>query len=88
MQGLDARRLARAGGIWLAAVYALCVVYDLLVGAGLAMYRVWGPLFPGFNGANPWTWLLGLAEAFAYGWVGAWAFAALYNRLRPSAQTG
>ena len=76
---LDTRRLALAAGVWLAALYALCVVADLLFPAVFPMYRVWEALLIGVDWTNRWTLPLGLVEAFLYGALGAWLLATIYQ---------
>jgi cation transport ATPase len=78
---LDSRSLALAGGLWLAAIYTLCVAADLLFPQVFDMQLVWEILFVGIDWANPWTLLLGLVEAFLYGAFGAWFLAVTYNAL-------
>lgn len=78
---LDGRRMALTGGILLAGLYTLCVLADLLFPNIVQMYRVWELALIGFDWADRGTLALGFVEAFVYGAVGAWAFAALYNVL-------
>lgn len=81
MLRLDSRSLALAGGLWLTAVYTLCVAADWLFPQVFAMQVIWEFLFAGFDWANPWTLLLGLVKAFLYGAFGAWFLAVTYNAL-------
>ncbi len=67
-------------GSFLAITYVLCVLFDLWFPA-LAMNPVWAPLLPGFTWISWASFLLGLIEAFAYGWYIALVFAPLYNFL-------
>jgi cation transport ATPase len=78
---LDTRRLAVAAGLVLMAFYALCIIAGLLFPNLFQMYRFWELILIGFQRATSWTLLLGLVEAFLYGALGGWAFAALYNML-------
>lgn len=78
---LDARRMALAGGIFMAGLYTLCLLADLLVPTIVQMQRIWELVLIGFDRADRGTLLLGLIEAFVYGSAGAWSFAALYNAL-------
>jgi len=75
------RHLATLAGLGLAAIYALCIVVDLLLPEQFQIYRLWERVFLGVTWAVPWTLLLGLVEAFLYGAIGAWAFAVLYRAL-------
>lgn len=78
---LDARRLALTAGIWLAGLYTLCILADLLFPNFVQMYRFWQLVLIGFDWTNGLTLPLGLIEAFLYGAIGGWSFAALYNAL-------
>jgi cation transport ATPase len=77
----DVRGLAIVAGLGLAAIYALCIVVDLLLPDQFQIYRLWERVLLGVSWAVPWTLLLGLVEAFLYGAIGAWAFARLYRAL-------
>lgn len=65
-------------GIFLALTYVLCVLYDLWV-PGSAMYGSWLRMLPGFTWLSWSSFLLGLIEAFAYGWYCALVFGPLFN---------
>ena len=65
-------------GLFFALTFVLCVLFDLWYPA-LAMNPVWAPLLPGFTWISWSSFLLGLAEAFAYGWYVALIFGPLYN---------
>jgi cation transport ATPase len=75
------RHLATLAGLGLAAIYALCVVVDLLLPDQFQIFRLWERVLLGVTWAVPWTLLLGLVETFLYGVIGAWAFARLYRTL-------
>ncbi|MEC5325575.1 DUF5676 family membrane protein [Aurantimonas sp. A3-2-R12] len=65
-------------GLFLAITFTLCVGFDLLF-PGQAMYESWLRLLPGFTWLSWPSFLLGLAESFAYGWYVALVFGPLYN---------
>ena len=65
-------------GSFLSLTFVLCVLFDLWFPA-LAMNPVWAPLLPGFTWISWTSFLLGLVEAFAYGWYIALVFGPLYN---------
>jgi uncharacterized membrane protein len=65
-------------GSFLALTFVLCVLFDLWLPAQ-AMNAVWAPLLPGFIWLTWPSFLLGLIEAFAYGWYIALVFGPLYN---------
>ena len=53
-------------GGFLAVSFAACVAWDTVF-PEWAMWRAWPPLLPGFTWLSTGTFLLGLAEAFVYG---------------------
>lgn len=65
-------------GLFFAITFILCVGFDLIF-PGMAMYQTWLKLLPGFTWLSWQSFLLGLAEAFAYGWYVALIFAPLFN---------
>ena len=65
-------------GIFLAITFVLCVAFDLIF-PGMAMYQTWLKLLPGFTWLSFPSFLLGVAESFAYGWYVALIFAPLFN---------
>ena len=65
-------------GLFLAVTFTLCVGFDLVF-PGQAMYETWLRLLPGFTWLSWPSFLLGLAESFAYGWYVALVFGPLYN---------
>ena len=65
-------------GLFLAITFVLCIVYDLLF-PGHAMNSAWLRLLPGFTWLSWSSFVLGLAESFAYGWYVALVFGPLYN---------
>ena len=62
----------------LAISYVLCVLFDLWF-PELAMYETWERLLPGFVWLSWSSFLLGLAEVFAYGWYAALLVGAFYS---------
>ncbi len=65
-------------GILLAFSFAFCVVFGLLFPTA-KMYQAWLPLLPSVTWITWPTALLGLVEAFAYGWYIAVIFVPLFN---------
>lgn len=65
-------------GSFLAVTFVLCVLFDLWFPAQ-AMNQVWAPLLPGFTWLTFPSFLLGLAETFAYGWYAALVIGPIYN---------
>lgn len=65
-------------GSFFALTFVLCVLFDLWFPA-LAMNPVWAPLLPGFTWISWASFLLGLIEAFAYGWYVSLIFGPIYN---------
>ena len=65
-------------GLFFSVTFVLCVGFDFLF-PGQAMYESWLQLLPGFTWLSWPSFLLGLAESFAYGWYVALVFGPLYN---------
>ncbi len=65
-------------GLFLLISFALCVAFGLLF-PGATMYQSWLPLLPGVSWISWSSFLLGLAETFAYGWFVAVVFVPLFN---------
>jgi len=78
--------VAMALGVLFAISFTLCVVFDLWFPT-LAMSSVWAPLLPGFSPLSWASFLLGLVEAFAYGWFIAIIFVPLFNFFAGQSQT-
>lgn len=72
-------------GLFLAITFVICMIWGLIV-PGAAMYSVWRALLPGFTWISWQSFLLGLAESFAYGWYVALIFAPLFNFFSESQQ--
>ena len=75
----DVRRQAIRVGFWLALIYIVAVIADLLFPNALQVYRLWERVLVGVTWATPWTLVLGLVESFLYGAVGAWILAGLFQ---------
>jgi len=65
-------------GLFLAITFVLCVVWGLIL-PGAAIHPSWQALLPGFIWLSWQSFLLSLAESFAYGWYVALIFAPLFN---------
>ena len=65
-------------GSFFSLTFVLCVLFDLWFPT-MAMNPVWAPLLPGFSWISWSSFLLGLAETFAYGWYVAVLFGPMYN---------
>lgn len=70
--------VGHASSIFLAITFALCVGFDLLFPAH-AMYKTWQALLPGFTWLSWKSFLLGLVEAYLYGWYFTLIWVPLYN---------
>lgn len=75
---LPIARLGNALGLFFAVLFVLCVVWDGLF-HWLPMRSVWEPLLPWFDWLSFGDFLLGLVEAFLYGWVAAALFVPIWN---------
>lgn len=67
-----------ATSLLLALTYVVCVTFDLVL-PQYAMYEAWQPFLPGFAWLTWPSFLLGLAETYAYGWYIALVWVPLYN---------
>jgi len=70
--------IGHATSLFLAITFALCVSFDLLF-PQYAMNAAWQVLFPGFEWISIKSFLIGLVEAWAYGWYFALIWVPLYN---------
>lgn len=75
---LPVTALGMALGLFLAVTFVLCVAYGLIFPRD-PMYPAWQALLPGFTWLSWPSFLLGLAESFAYGWYIALIFVPLFN---------
>ena len=80
MEKLNTKVVSLSLGVFLAVLYVLCVLFDLLLPA-YAMNSAWSPLLPGFTWLTPFSFLLGLAESFIWGILLGVIFAPIYNYL-------
>ncbi len=81
MSGLSIWRVGLVLGLFLVITYVLCVGYGLLVPEQFRMHTAWQALLPGFTWLSPASFLLGLAESFAYGFYISVVFVPIYNKL-------
>lgn len=75
---LSMKAIGHATSLFLAITFLICVVFDLIFPQH-AMFRVWQDLLPGFEFISWKTFILGLIEAYAYGWFFAVVWVPLYN---------
>jgi hypothetical protein len=78
MEKLNTKVVALSLGVFLAVLYVLCVLFDLLLPA-YAMNSAWSPLLPGFTWLSPASFLLGLVESFIWGALLGVLFVPVYN---------
>lgn len=78
MTRLSIARVGNALGLFFAALFVLCVVWDGIF-SGQAMRSVWAPALPWFGWLSAGDFLLGLVEAFLYGWIAAVLFVPIWN---------
>ncbi|CAN0218481.1 MAG: hypothetical protein CMN28_00855 [Salinisphaeraceae bacterium] len=64
--------------------YLLCVGFGLIAPESMQMYKAWAPLLPGFEWLSFSGFLIGLVEAYLYGWYIAIVFVPLYRRFAGS----
>lgn len=70
--------LGHSASLFLVITYALCVAFDLVFPEH-AMYEVWQKLLPGFEWLSWKSFIIGLVEAYGYGWYVALIWVPLYN---------
>lgn len=78
MDKLNTKVVALSLGIFLAVLYVLCVLFDLLLPV-YEMRKAWSLLLPGFTWLTPSSFLLGLAESFIWGLLVGIIFVPIYN---------
>lgn len=78
MKGLSLAAVGHATSLFFVITFALCVGLDLAF-PGHAMYQSWQQLLPGFEWISWKSFLLGVAEAYGYGWYVALVWVPLYN---------
>jgi len=76
--GISLWAVGHATSLFLAITFALCVGFDLAFPEH-AMFRAWQDLLPGFEWLSIKSFLLGLIEAWAYGWYFALIWVPVYN---------
>ena len=76
--GISLLAVGHATSLFLAITFALCVGFDLAFPEH-AMFRAWQDLLPGFEWLSIKSFLLGLVEAWAYGWYFALIWVPVYN---------
>jgi hypothetical protein len=77
-RSLSLSGVGHATSVFLAISFAVCVVGDLVMPA-YEMHSAWERLLPGFTWISWGSFLLGLAESYAYGWYIALIWVPLYN---------
>ncbi len=71
--------VGHALSVFFAITFMLCVIWGLLTPQSMHMHQAWAPLLPGFHWISFPGFLIGLAEAYLYGWYAALLFVPLYN---------
>ncbi len=78
MDRLNSKVVALSLGVFLAVIYIICVLFDLLWPV-YEMRRAWSLLLPGFTWLTPSSFLIGLAESFVWGLLLGVIFVPIYN---------
>ena len=71
--------VGHALSLFLAITFTICVVWGLATPMSMHMHDAWQPLLPGFHWISFPAYLIGLIEAYLYGWYAAVVFVPLYN---------
>ncbi|PAU80338.1 hypothetical protein CK501_07755 [Halovibrio salipaludis] len=77
--GLRIGPLGNSLSLLLAISYLLCVGFGLIAPESMRMYEAWAPLLPGFEWLSLSGFIIGLVEAYLYGWYLALLFVPLYR---------
>lgn len=78
MNGLSLISVGHATSLFFVITFALCVAFDLTFPEH-AMYQAWQKLLPGFEWLSWKSFVLGVVEAYGYGWYVALVWVPLYN---------
>ena len=66
-------------GCWAAVSFVVCVAWGLLVPEALRMHEFLNQILPFFEWLTWWSFLLGLAESFLYGFYAGLVFVPMHN---------
>ncbi|WP_297528724.1 DUF5676 family membrane protein [Thiohalobacter sp.] len=77
--------VGHATSLFLAITFVLCVAWDLAF-PDMAMYQSWRALLPGFQWLSWKSFVMGLIEAYAYGWYFALIWVPIHNRVAARGQ--
>tara|TARA_R110002072_G_scaffold130188_1_gene269031 strand:- start:168 stop:464 length:297 start_codon:yes stop_codon:yes gene_type:complete len=75
---LSLKPIGHATSLFLAITFLICVSFDVIFPQH-AMFQVWQDLLPGFDFISWKTFIIGLVEAYAYGWYFAVIWVPIYN---------
>lgn len=78
-QKLALKPLGQTLSAFLAISFILCILWGLIMPERFHMHPAWQAWLPGFSFSEPITWLLGLTEAYLYGWYIALVYVPLRN---------
>lgn len=71
--------VGHALSLFLAITFVICVTWGLVTPMSMHMHGAWESLLPGFHWITFSTFLIGLVEAYLYGWYVAVVFVPLYS---------
>ena len=71
--------LGHALSLLFAISFVLCILWGLAMPMSLHMHTAWQQMLPGFHMGSAVGILIGLVEAYLYGWYIAVIFVPLYN---------
>jgi len=69
----------QALSLFFAISFLICIGWGLIAPTSMHMHQAWEPLLPGFTFLTWPGFLIGLVEAYAYGWFIALIFVPLYR---------
>jgi len=85
---LDVKAAGLAGGALGVVAFVICVAFGVLFRDFVAMRQLLEAMLPGFTWLTPASFLLGLVEAFLYGWYVALVFVPLFNYFEGGRRAG
>lgn len=71
--------LGHALSLLFAISFVLCMLWGFVTPESLHMDKAWELVLPGFHMGSPIAMLIGLVEAYLFGWFFAVVFVPLYN---------
>jgi len=78
MEKLNIKAVSISLGVFLAIIYVICVLFDIILPT-YEMHSAWQLYLPGFTWLTPFGFLLGFLESFLWGFLSGILFVPIYN---------